>query len=129
MVYFCSMRYPVYTIAAMLLFTAPARAQKKWNLQQCMEYAMANNITMKQTDLQTKLAELQYKQSKLGQYPNLNFSAGPSYNSGRNQDPTSFSLITKSYLSANMQLQSSAEIFNWYSKRNTIAANQWEVEA
>ncbi len=129
MVYFCCMRYPVYIIAVLLLFTLPASAQKKWNLAQCIEYAMANNITVKQTDLQTKLADLTYKQSKLGQYPNASFSAGPSYNSGRNQDPTSFSLITQSYLSANMQLQSSAEIFNWYSKRNTIAAYQWDVEA
>ena len=129
MVYFCSMRHPVYIIAALSLFTLSTSAQKKWNLAQCIEYAMTNNITVKQTDLQSKLAELTYKQSKLGQYPNASFSTGPSYNSGRNQDPTSFSLITQSYLSASMQLQSSAEIFNWYSKRNTIAANQWEVEA
>jgi len=129
MVYFCSMRYPVYIIAVLLLFTLPVSAQKKWNLAQCIEYAMSNNITVKQTDLQTTLAELTYKQSKLSQYPNASFSAGPSYNSGRNQDPTSFSLITQSYLSANMQLQTSAEIFNWYSKKNTIAANQWEVAA
>ncbi len=129
MVYFCPMRYPAYLIMFFLVWKQPLSAQKKWNLAQCIEYAMANNLTVKQTDLQTKLAELTFRQSKLGQYPNLSFTAGPSYNSGRNQDPTSFSLITQSYLSANMQLQSSAEIFNWYSKRNTIAANRWEVEA
>ena len=28
-----------------------------------------------------------------------------------------------------MQLQSSADIFNWFSKRNTIAANEWELQA
>ncbi len=129
MVYFCSMRYTIYCIIAILLFSAPVMAQKKWNLKDCIEYAMVNNITVQQTDLQTKIAELQYKQSKLGQYPNVSFSAGPGYNSGRNQDPTTFTLITQSYISANMQLQSSAEIFNWYSKRNTIAANQWELMA
>ena len=90
---------------------------------------MANNITIKQTDLQTKLAELNYKQSKMSRYPAFSFSAGPSYNSGRNQDPTSFSLITQSYISANIQLQSSADIFNWFSKQNTIAANEWEIQA
>jgi len=123
------MHYRLYIIAVLLFFTQPSSAQKKWTLPQCIEYAMANNISVKQIDLQSKIAELTYKQSKLGQYPNVSFSASPSFNSGRNQDPTSFSLITQSYLSANMQLQSSAEIFNWYSKRNTIAANQWEVEA
>ena len=103
--------------------------QQKWDLRKCVDYTMANNITIKQTDLQAKLSALTLKQTKLNQYPNASFSTGSSYNSGRNQDPTSFSLITQSYLSANMQLQSSTEIFNWFSKRNTIAANQWELEA
>lgn len=116
-------------IIAILFIHGIANAQKKWGLRQCIDYAMANNLSVKQTDLQIKLSELQYKQSKLGQYPNLSFSGGPGLNSGRNQDPTSFSLITQSYISASMQLQSSATIFNWYSKRNTIAANQWELEA
>lgn len=123
------MRFTIYALLAIISGFGKVNAQQKWTLPQCIEYAMANNITVRQTDLQTKLTELQYKQSKMGQYPSLSFSGGPGYNSGRNQDPTSFSLITQSYISANMQLQSSAEIFNWYSKRNTIAANGWEVQA
>lgn len=106
-----------------------ANAQQKWDLRRCVDYALENNISIKQTDIQARLAKITVYQSKLGQYPNASFSTSTSFNSGRNQDPTSFSLITQSYLSANMQLQSSAEIFNWYSKRNTIAANQWEFQA
>jgi len=127
--YFCRMRYKFYTLIAILLFATTAGAQEKWSLVRCVEYAMANNISIKQTDLQSKLAELTYKQSKLSQIPSLNFSVSPSYNSGRNQDPVTFSLITQSYFSSGMQLQSSADIFNWFSKKNTIAANQWELEA
>ena len=129
MLYFCFMWLKLYTIITTLLFCNTAYAQKKWNLLQCVEYAMANNISIKQTDLQTKISELQYKQSKMGQWPAFSFSTGPSFNNGRNQDPTTFTLVTQSYLSANMQLQSSAEIFNWFSKRNTIAANEWEILA
>ena len=123
------MRYKFLILITLLVITTAARAQEKWSLLKCIEYAMANNISIKQIDLQSKTAELQVKQSKLGQLPNFNFSGGPSFNSGRNQDPTTFSLITQSYLSASMQLQSSAEIFNWFSKRNTIAANEWELKA
>ena len=123
------MRILVIIVFLLSFFCNIARAQQKWTLLQCIDYAMTNNISVRQTGLQTKLSELSYQQSKLGQYPSLSFSGGPAYNSGRNQDPTSFSLITQSYVSASMQLQSSAEIFNWYSKRNTIAANLWELEA
>lgn len=123
------MRYKFYSLILILVVSAAARAQEKWGLLKCVEYAMANNISVKQTDLQTRIAELQLKQSKLGQLPSLNFSANGGFNNGRNQDPTTFSLITQSYLSSGMQLQSSADIFNWFSKRNTIAANEWELQA
>ncbi len=123
------MRNSLILIIATLSLSISANAQQKWTLPECVDYAMTNNITVRQTDLQTRLSELNYKQSKMGEYPTLGFSGGPGYNSGRNQDPTSFSLITQSYVSANMQLQSSAQIFNWFSKKNLIAANQWEVEA
>ena len=129
MVYFCNMLNKVCTIVAILLVGLQANAQQKWTLPRCIEYAMANNLTVRQTELQTGLSALQYKQSKMGQYPSLIFSGGPGFNSGRNQDPTTFSLVTQSYLSANMQLQTSVEIFNWFSKRNTIAANRWELLA
>jgi outer membrane protein len=118
-----------YLLFILIAFCLQSKAQNKWDLRRCIDYALANNISIKQTDLQARLAKIQLNQSKLSQYPNANFSTGSGYNSGRNQDPTSFSLITQSYLSANMQLQSSAEIFNWFSKKNTIQANLWEVQA
>ena len=128
MLYFCCMRYKLYSLL-LLIIGIQANAQQKWDLRKCVDYAMTNNITIKQTALQEKFSSLTLNQSKLSQYPGVSFSSNGSYNSGRNQDPTTFSLITQSYLTANMQLQSSAEIFNWYSKRNTITANQWELEA
>lgn len=128
MVYFCCMRYKFLFLILILVSTIPAGAQQKWSLLRCVEYAMANNISIKQTDLQTRIAELQHKQSKLNQIPNLNFSGNSGYYNGRNQD-ASFNLVTQGYLSAGLQLQSSADIFNWFSKRNTIAANEWELQA
>jgi outer membrane protein len=109
--------------------SAEAQTPKKWNLLQCIQYAMDNNLLVRQAQIQTRLNELILKQSKLSQYPNLNYAGNVAYSSGRNQDPTSFSLITKSYLSSSMSLQTGVELFNWYSKRNTIAANVIEVDA
>ena len=123
------MRCKILTLLTLLIANSTAKAQEKWSLLKCIQYAMANNISIKQVDLQSKTAELTLKQSKYGQLPNLSFTGGPAFNNGRNQDPTTFSLITQSYLSANAQLQSSAEIFNWFSKRNTILANEWELKA
>ncbi len=105
------------------------QATQQWDLRKIVEYAVVNNITIKQADVQAQISGLTYKQSKLSIYPNANFTMGTSYNSGRNQDPATFALITQSYLNAGPQLQTSIEIFNWFSKRNTITANQWQYEA
>lgn len=123
------MRYKLYPLIVILLLAGPAKAQEKWTLLKCVEYAMTNNISVKQLELQSKISELEYKQSKSSQIPSLNLSGGPGFYSGRNQDPTTFRLSTESYVSGSLQLQSSADIFNWFSKRNTIAANQWQLEA
>jgi outer membrane protein len=123
------MQYRNLLLPAILLLTSAATAQQKWDLKQCVEYALANNISIKQSEVQEQLAGLQVKQNKLSQYPSVNFSGGTSYSSGRNQDPTTFSLITEGFVSANMQLQSSAQIFNFYSRRNTILASEWQLMA
>ena len=109
--------------------TNNSTAQQKWNLKTVVEYAMVNNIGVKLTDVQARVSDLIYKQSKLSQYPNVSFSGNTGINSGSNQDPTTFSRITQTYLSAGLQLQSSADIFNFYSKKNTIGANGWELQA
>ncbi|MCP9749969.1 TolC family protein [Ferruginibacter sp. HRS2-29] len=106
-----------------------ANAQQKWNLRTIVDYAMANNITVRLTDVQTRQAELTYKQSKMSRWPSLIFSTNGALNNGSYQSPTDFSRVTQTSFTSSTQLQSSADIFNFYSKRNTIAANEWEVEA
>ena len=128
MSYFCFMRY-IFLVLLPFFFSITATAQEKWDLKKCVDYALANNISIKQTDIQAKIADLTYQQSKQSVYPNVSFSGGPAFNNGRNQDPTSFSLITQSFVSANMQLQTSVDIFNWSSKKNTTLASQWQAEA
>jgi outer membrane protein len=117
------------TLTFIIALASSSKAQQKWNLKTIVDYAMANNINVKLTDVQAKVAAINYNQSKLSLYPNANFSTSTGVNSGNNQDPTTFTRITQTYLNAGFQLQTSADIFNFYSKRNTIAANEWELKA
>jgi outer membrane protein len=99
--------------------TGAQQIQQKWSLLQCVQYALANNISIKQNVIQAELAAIDYKQSKLSKYPNANFSNNDGYRFGKSQN----------FLSLGVNFQSSVEIFNWYSKRNTILASQWNLEA
>jgi outer membrane protein len=107
----------------------PGKQAEKWDLKKCVEYALEHNISVRQADLQIRFAELDFNQSKLSQYPNANLSSSLGYGAGRNQDPTSFSLITTGYLSNNYSLQTSVELFNWFTKKNNIAVKNLNLKA
>ena len=119
----------VLILLPFVIFCTAAFCQQKWDLRKIVDYAVANNISIKQAEVQSAISGLLYKQSKLSQYPNASFNGNTSFNNGRNQDPTSFNLITQSYFNAGLQLQTSVDIFNWFSKQNNILANQWQFEA
>jgi outer membrane protein len=119
----------IITLCIILFTSVNSFAQQKWDLKKIVEYAMTNNINAKINDVQAKQAAISYAQSKLAQYPNASFSANAGINSGNNQDPTTFSRITQTFFTSGMQLQTSADIFNFYAKRNTILANEFELKA
>lgn len=110
-------------------FAADIHAQQVWNLKTIVEYTMANNINVKQSEVQSRVAAVNNKQNRLSQIPNLNIGGSTSLNSGSNQDPATFTRITQSYVGVNLQLQSSADIFNFFSKQNAIMAGKWELAA
>ena len=119
-----------FRILIFFLFTVPSvSAQKKWTLQECVQYAMDSNISIKQSGLQSDLSAITYKQSKLSQIPNASFSNSDGYRFGKSQNPSTGILINQNYFTVGLNFQTSAEIFNWFSKRNTILANQWSLEA
>jgi outer membrane protein len=104
-------------------------SQKKWTLMECVEYAMENNISVKQSILQSDLAGISYKESKLSQIPNLNLTNSDGLSYGKSKNPSTGILENQNYFSVNLNLQTSVQIFNWFSKKNTILANQWSVMA
>lgn len=123
--YFCCMRLKLLLLG-LLVCSATSFAQEKWSLQKCVDYAMANNITVKQSDIQAKVALIQYKQTRISKYPNLNYSNNLGGSFGRRENPSTGTLVTQNFLSIGFNLQSSVEIFNFYSKRNQILASQWD---
>lgn len=120
----------IIIIAGSFFLTAGrVQAQEKWDLQKCVNYALQNNISVKQADLQARFAALDYKQARLNIYPNIGFSTNLGVNSGRNQNPANFDLVTETFLSHGYSLQAGVDLFNWFSKRNTVKARDLSLQA
>ena len=58
------MRKALLFISVMLLTGSVAMAQKQWTLQDCIDYAMANNITLQKSKLQKESATEDLKGAK-----------------------------------------------------------------
>ena len=112
-----------------ILWGVSSNAQDKWDLRKCVDYAIANNISVKQEDIRTRLAELTYKQSDYSKYPSINFNASTGVNSGRSIDPKTNSFTTQNIFYNSFGLQANVDLFNFGSKKNTIAANRFAFEA
>ena len=114
---------------AIIVMAVSAQAQEKWNLLKCVQYAKANNISVKQADLQTRFSDVTYNQSKSAQYPSLNFQNSTGYDFGRSENPATGVLEDNNFLSTRFSLQSGVTLFNWFVKRNTIESNKLANEA
>lgn len=80
------MRKNLY-IAFLLCTGLTATAQeKKWTLQECVEYAFEHNISVRQSELDLQTTEVS-KKDALGNFlPSANFSGGHSWNIGLTQN-------------------------------------------
>jgi outer membrane protein len=123
-----SCRLPLLTFILFLSFTFAA-AQDTWNLKRSVEYALANNISVKQADIDARLAALSLKQSRLYQFPTANISGSAGVNSGRSIDPTTNLFTTTQLFSTGFSLTSGMTVFNFFSIRNNIQGSRLDNEA
>lgn len=128
------MRKSIYLVFLLLniLFqtTAQEPAHNTWSLEDCIEYAMENNIQIQQTILNTQYNENLLKQSRLGQIPSLNSSANYTYSWGRALDQTTYQFTDNQQInSISVGLSSSVNLFNGLKVRNTIEQNELNLMA
>lgn len=114
--------------AALLLFQSVA-AQEKWDLRKCVEYALANNISVKSQDISARMADLSYQQSNADRFPSLNFGGNAGFRFGLAENPTTGVFENNNIFSSGFGVQSQVNLFNWFSQKNTIEANRITFEA
>lgn len=75
-------------VLASFLFCLPAGAQetaKQWSLEECIRYAIENNIDLKQRELEQKSREVDLHTSKYSWLPSVNASIGENFGFGRSE--------------------------------------------
>lgn len=120
-----------FFLSLMVLLTASAKAQdtamqkQSMTLEQCIEYALKNNIQIKQSVLSTEVSEINLLQSKGNLFPSLNANGSHSYNYGRTIDRFTNQFATKQVISQNLSLSGDITLFNGLQNINTIHQNRY----
>ena len=112
-----------------LLILTSGYAQEKWDLKRCVDYAVANNISIKQADIQARLAKLTLEQSQWNQIPTVGVGSQLGVKSGNTQNPNTYALSTQTYTLNNWQLQTSVTAFNFLAIRRSIEGNRFAWQA
>lgn len=106
----------------------PALAQKAWNLEECITYAIAHNLTVKQQEESCKQSETELSTARWSRLPNLNGNASHSFNFGRSlqADNTYQSVNTQN---TGLNLNTSVPLFTGLQIPNSIALARLNLKA
>lgn len=124
------------TIPAFLLyflFTHGVSGQsvlpETWSLQDCINHAYENNITIEQARLRAEIAKNNLQTAKFDYLPNLSLGNNIFWNFGLNIDPVTNEISRQSRQTVNFQLSSNWTLYNGGAKHNTWAQRQHDLKA
>jgi outer membrane protein len=122
-------RFAIAFAALYLCDVSVANSQQRWTLQQCIEHALTNNITVKQSAITAERGQIDMDQAKLNFLPSLNASASYAYNYGRTLDPTTYEFTTNEIQSANTSFNGNILLFNGLQLQHTLKQSKYEYMA
>ena len=119
-------------VLSMLMLTLTISAQKKWTMQECIDYAMANNITLQKSKLQKQSATEDLKGSKAALLPTLNASTNQSvgYQPWKDSGVSTVTngmvntKVDKTYYNGSYAVNAQWTVWNGNRNTNTIKLNK-----
>src|SRR5664280_1390385 len=103
--------------------------QKVWSLEECIKYAIDNNIQIKQQGIQTEIQKNSLDLAKFLLLPSLNGQASHSYSFGRALDQNTYTFFNQTLQSDYFYLGGSMPVFNGLQYYNSIRKNKYQVLA
>jgi len=103
--------------------------EKPWTMEECISYAITNNIGLQRQRLVTQTAEANYLKAKMDLLPSLNMGSDAAVGFGRSIDPTTNLITFEQNLSNSYSLNTNIRLFNGFATMNTIAANKFMLKA
>jgi outer membrane protein len=120
-------RYLVFLIV--LIMSLQATAQKKWTLNECIAFAIKNNLQLQSEAINENIAGLNYRQSKWNLFPGVSAGADAGLNYGRSVDPNTNGIVNTSFFNNSYYLGASVDLFRGFMLQNQIRYQKFRKES
>jgi len=120
--------YLIISLLIVLCFQEISAQVKKWTLEDCINYAVTNNIGLQRQKLITQSKQADLVTSRMNLLPNLNAQSNLQVANGRSIDQSNAIAFNKN-LTNTLGVGSNIVLFNGFTEVNTIAANKFMLKA
>ena len=119
------MKYIPAILIFLLLSVLTGYSQQLWTLEDCIEYAMENNIQLKRQELQSDAARNNYNTSWMRVLPGVSAFADHYFNSGRALNYDTYQWENRAFEQGNLGIQGSLSIFGGFQNHHNIQEQRY----
>ena len=112
--------FTAFLVFAFLGISGSGQAQKIWTLEDCINYALENNLDINKQLLTVETNKDAVLQSGLGMLPNLNANGTNVWNFGQTIDQYTNTFATNTVRSNNFYIASNVTLFGGLQKLNSF---------
>jgi outer membrane protein len=116
----------LFLCALAVIGFSPVKAQKIWSLQECINYALENNLQVKRQELNVQYTRNNYSQSYFNMLPNLNGQLNSSFSSGQTFDYFATKYKDQNYWQRSLGISSNVTLFGGFQTINNIMKSKYE---
>ena len=106
------MTFKILLFTTLLSVTVGRAQSKKWTLEDCLSYALKNNIAVKQSALDLKLTDLEKKDALGALFPTLNLNGNNAWNTGLTQNVITGTLQTQTTRNSSYAISSVVNLYD-----------------
>jgi len=121
------MKIKIRILLLSVLFVATgmsAQETRKWTLEECIDYARENNLSIKQQELNTEFQKNEVERKKLERAPSLNGNVGYQLSFGRVPDETTYEFRNRTTQFSRFSVGTSVPLFQGFSLKNEIRQSE-----
>jgi len=116
-------------ISSLILGSFAVQAQETWSLEKCVEYALENNLDVRQAEYSLQNSRTNVMQSKSQFLPSVNASAYYGYNFGQRIDPFTNQFAQSTVNTGNFNLNANWTLFAGLQNLNQLTQSQYNEKS